>query len=242
MSMILYIHKEQQIKQINKKDAYTMKNLKFMVQQANKGLEEVIQYIESVEECFQAMDLKLHSLNWTMFTDKHFEKYDSDYLGNMFNLFCEDNYNWFCEWEKEEGIDNSIRKYVGRTSTFYLDSKDIFNKGKFCLYDTLISMIEYNLGSSHTDWIECITNDYATTQIDYIELQSYLKQCNKYWLEDEINYTKESLEYISSGELLKDIKTALEDGIKEYNYIKEFKENSVEYFKEFLEINEDEEE
>lgn len=219
-----------------------MKNLKFMVQQANKGLEEVIQYIESVEKCFQAMNLKLHDLSWAMCSDSYFEKYDSDYLGDMFNLFCEDNYNWFCEWEKEEGIDSDIRKYVGRTSTFYLDSKDIFNRGTFYLYDTLISMLEYNLGSCYTDWVDCIPNESNVTQIDYVELQKYLNGCEKYWLEDEINYTKESLEYISSGELLKDIKTALEDGIKEYNYIKEFKENSVEYFKEFLEINEDEEE
>ena len=219
-----------------------MKNLKFMVKEANKSLQEVIQYIESVEECFQAMDLKLHSLNWAMFTDKHFEKYDSNYLGNMFNLFCEDNYNWFCEWEKEEGIDSSIRKYVGRTSTFYLDSKDIFDRGKFCLYDTLVSMIERNLDYYNVYWVGCIPCNHKETQIDYTALQKYLNGCGKDWLGEEINYTKESLEYISSGQLLKDIKKALEDSVKEYSYIKNFKENSVEYFKEFLEANEEEEE
>lgn len=219
-----------------------MKNLKFMVEQANKELKEVIQYLESVQECFEIMDLKLYDLSWAICSDGYFEKYDSDYLSNMFNLFCEDNYNWFCEWEAEEGIDKNIRQYIGRTSSFYLDSKDIFNRGEFYLDEVLLSMLEYNLGYYYTDWTSCIPNDIKETQISYKALQEYFKGFDKRFLDEEVILTKEGLKYISSGALLKDVKGTLEDAIKEYNYIKEFKENSIEYFKEFLKCNEEEEE
>lgn len=215
-----------------------MKNLKFLVKKANESLNEVVVYLEGVQKCFQRMDLKLYDLSYALWKDERFKGLGDDFLGDMFNLFCEDNFRWFQEWEEEEGIDKNIRNYIGRTSTFTLDSKGVFeDDGQFYLYSMLRDvMYEYH-DTRAIDWLDGSVNyDLETRQLDYKAIQEYISSERVEWREDEIRVIKESLEYIISGELLEDIKGFLEDGIKEYEYIESFKENSIEYFFEFIQL------
>lgn len=215
-----------------------MKNLKFLVKKANESLNEVIQYLESVQKCFQRMNLKLYDLNHALWSDKRFEGLGDNFLSDMFNLFCEDNYNWFVEWEQEEGIKKDIRNYIGRTSTFTLDSNGVFeDDGEFYLYTMLMEVFERYYDYRACDWVDgAVEYSLKERQLNYEAIQRYISSEREEYREEEIRIIKESLEYIIEGKLLEDIKDAVNDGVKEFEYIESFKENSIDYFHEFIQL------
>lgn len=215
-----------------------MKNLKFLVKKANESMKEVVTYLESVQKCFQRMDLKLYDLSYALWQDERFKDLGDDFLGDMFNLFCEDGFNFFQEWEEEEGIRKDIRKYVGSTSTFTLNSDGVFeDDGEFYLYTMLMEVFERYHDYRACDWVDgSVEYSLKERQFNYEAIQDYISSEREEFREEEIRVIKESLVYIINGDLLKDIKRSLEDGIKEYEYIQGFKENSVEYFYEFIQL------
>ena len=209
------------------------------VVEANKSLVEVVEYLEQNKQYFQAMNLKLHDLNWAICSDKDFEGYDEDYLNDMFHAFCEIEYAMFSEWERENGIDENIREYINRTSSFYLNSKDIYYRGIIDMDGLLNGFISSEVGYIDTSWLD-INKD---NQLSIKAIQEAIEYDKEYFSCEDIEELGivediiEVLDLIVDGSVLKYVKESLEDGIMEAKYILDFKESSIEMFKEFLQEN-----
>lgn len=200
---------------------------KKLLDQANTEVKKVIDYITENKEMFSYMDLKLHDASYYTYAKMKddfplcFENDTNDEY-SYFYLFCEDNYNMFIEDLKEAyNIDfKNMCVSLGRTSSFYLQNFVEWSNGEINIENTLDNLfyifyynIPYNL--------------IYTNSIIYIG-----EDCNK---EEEI---KDCLEYLCNNfyndfmEHIKDIKIV-------YDYITSFKENQIEYFKEYLTYQEE---
>ena len=71
-------------------------------------------------------------------------------------------------------------------------------------------------------------------KLDYLSPYAYFTTEEEY-----IEYSQPEMEYIASGEFLRDIKEDLEDARKEADYIDDFQKNQIKYFKEWLELQEE---
>lgn len=194
---------------------------------ANEEVKKVVEYLRENESMFDMMDLKLHKASFYDYSKdfplcyKSDEKNTSGYTN--FYQFCEDSYDMFVEDLKENfNIDfGKMRVQVGRTSKFYL-----------------------------ADWIEtthCKINlEYTITAL----------LCDKYVY--NLNYTEinDLCEIVPYGEFTEEDEEVQEEleniigfydwFIKEvedikivYDRIKDFKDNQIEYFKEYLECEEE---
>ena len=198
-----------------------------LLAKVNEEVKKVADYLKENEDMFDMMDLKLHKASFYDYEKDFPLCYKSDEENasgcNNFYYFCEDNYNMFVEDLKENfNIDfEKMRKQVGRTSKFYL-----------------------------ADWIEtthCILNientintllcDKYVYNLNYTEVNDngLIIPYGEYTEEDE--EVQEELENIVGFydwfiEEIKDIKIV-------YDMIKNFKDNQVEYFKDYLENEEE---
>lgn len=180
---------------------------------ANKELKKVVDYLEENKSAWnERRNLKLY--------DAAFYNYKEDfpltfkkYRDNEFNKFCESKYHYFTEWLDEEEIDKNILH--GITSFFYIGKY-----GNNNIVDILGDI--YSNGNAF-DYIN-ISFDYKITPFGKWELT-----------DDEV---QDELNYIVSN-LFDDVKAVFEPIIKVANYIDDFKENQLDYFKEYLSYEED---
>ena len=194
---------------------------------ANEEVKKVVEYLKENEDMFDMMDLKLHDASFYDY-EKEFPlcyKDDEEYTNgyNNFYYFCEDNYNMFVEDLKENfNIDfEKIRKQVGRTSKFYLAD--------------WIETTHCRLNIENT--INTLLCDKYVYSLNYTEINEDCKivPYGEYTEEDE--EVKEELENIIGFydwfmEEIKDIKIV-------YDMIKNFKDNQVKYFKDYLRYEEE---
>ena len=192
---------------------------------ANEEVKKVVDYLKENEEMFDMMDLKLHDASYYDYEKEFPLCYKSDEENasgcNNFYYFCEDNYNMFVEDLKENfNIDfEKMRKQVGRTSKFYLADWIETTHCRLNIENTIDTLL-YNYGTD--DCIEFNNDNEIVVRLSHTiedeEVQDELKNIVGFydWFIEEI----------------KDIKTV-------YDMIKNFKDNQVEYFKDYLENEEE---
>ena len=193
---------------------------------------ELIAYLKEHEKAFDMMDLKLHDASFYEYKDL---EHDFPLLAgeqetmteSLFDRFCESTYDQFTDWMNEENIDwDKMRHQVGRTSSFYLH-----DEGNFIV----LSNRDYSIDVQAT--LGCITDELGYSYLS-VQYKKDGKLNRDFTLQDYPNNLSDLL-MIASGEMLEDTKKKLEDVIKVYEYIDDTKTNQVEYFKEWLENEEE---
>lgn len=205
------------------------------ITKANEQIKKVIDYLKEHENAFQSMNLKLYDAFYYFMSDEMQEQFPLCYADNKgrneyddFYWFCNDNYSMFVEDLKESfGIDFSkMCHYIGRTSSFYL-------------YNDIIEIDRYNniyVDVTIENFICKYYNDnYCNIENDNIKIDEY------YFNNEDIDYSEEienELDYIINN-LYNDVVNYCKDIITVYEMIKDFKNNQVKYFKEYLEYQEE---
>lgn len=193
--------------------------LKNKINQLNKEIKKIYKHIEENEDIFGYMDLKLYDASYYIYSDmeKDYPDLKNDKI-NIFNDFTELNFNMFIEDLKiNYCIDfNNMIDSIGRSSSFYLykdigyidKNMGVIEELSYKYYGIpLLFDYDYIYNDYFLEYNENMINDYYDLIIDLNDL-----------IEDIYIYFKKDI---------KDIKTV-------YNYIKDFKNNQIEYFKEFI--------
>jgi len=194
-----------------------------IIDAANAELKKIMDWFEGNKECFESLDLKLHDVSYYCYTE--FET-DFPFINkqgwDMFDEFCNTEYDFMIETFAEDDL-NYVEKHIGRTSSFYLYDDDIIEfKGKYGNEFNWEYML-YNFvnENGYNDTIPDIT---AEGKID--ETDKYLNDCEA------------NLDYIIK-DMYNEITKKYVGVVKMYEYIKEFKKNQVENFKDFCQGYED---
>lgn len=209
-----------------------MKRLnKEKVNQANQEIQKVVDFLKENYEAFDNMDLKLHYVSYYCYS-----KFSTDFPlltdeTDWFYMFCDDQYFLFKEdLQLSKGIDfDGMRYQLGRTSSFYLHDRNIIdiNANRIDYKNTIYNFIDKNY------------NDVIYTD-DYLLDAGFIDE-EKRFDDDEISDIEDTLDYIIS-DLYKDVIAYCEDIITAYTALKDFKDNQVEIFKEYLQYYQDEKE
>lgn len=201
-----------------------------LINKANAELIRINAYFENNKEAFEPMDLKLHDASYYAWSKakedfpllEANENFDFD---DAFYDFCEINYDQMVEDFDYQGYDWDKRKQLGRTSSFWLHDNTIINMDR-CKADdryiwiTTFAGLIYKLG-----WNDCCPDFTEEGLIDTND--QYLPDCEA------------NLDYIANGEFYDDIVKEFDGVIKMYDYISDFKAKQVEYFKEYLQNEQD---
>ena len=170
-------------------------------------------------ECIgQLEDLKLHDISYYIgeklgeIEGLSIEKCNELY-SHIFNLFCEDNYNAFINYEEEN---NTKRKYLGHTSRFYIDTD--YYDGIINYYYASDFRSEYDIEKKKSMLLDEFLYSVLNTDEVYIE--------EEFMNEQDFNYMIN--EY-------KDFLDTIEEIYNTYEHIKDFKENQVQYFEDWYE-------
>lgn len=219
-----------------------MTEIKELIAKANEQCKRIKEYITENKGMFSSMDLKLHDASFYEFGNMKndfpmcFKENEDRSCGyTYFYDFCEDRYDQFEEWCKEEKINfRAMCHHIGSTSSFYLYEKKFIEKeyGEIRwsltmgnIFDELVypssNMVEFDLNGN----------------ID--EEKTFNYESDYYTKEEWAEEVKPSLQYIID-EMYDDFIKEITDVKKVYEYIKDIKENQVEYFKEYLEFYESE--
>lgn len=187
--------------------------LRLATKEVNKAANLLLEHEDKWNE---SLNLKLYD---AFSTDIDFEcngarvVFDSDAQNEWFYRYCEDTYDQFIEWCKEENIDfNKMCDNIGRTSSFYL--------GKLHADNLLDTFYEASDVYTQNDLIAYTLDEKGNLIIDYSSEED---------LEDALASLLNIAEYI-----YKEVEESLEDIIKVYNYIQDTKNNQVEYFKDYV--------
>lgn len=193
----------------------------------DKELDKCVTLLKETEDKWNNyMDLKLHDISYGV--DCDFEHngakvhFDNDYLNTAFWEYCELEFDFFTkEWCAEENIDfNDLRDSIGRTSKFYLGKLHNNEKNKYTVALAEASQ-EFNFSSlEFSD-----KDDKIIVSTDFNDLSEQEKE----------DYIIEMLTLIDS--IYEDLQQTLNDIVKVYDYIADFKANQVENFKEYVKEN-----
>lgn len=200
---------------------------------ANKQCIKVKNYIKEHEDMFNAMDLKLHDASFYECEDmeKDFPLCYSDKEEYNFYRFCDSTYNQFIDWCEEQNIDfRAMCHSIGRTSSFYLYEKELVlrENGKINWSWTLYNI--FYLGYSNILEFDNEGN---------IDIEESFRCNGDYYTKEEWNEKlKSALQYITD-EMYNDFMKEIKNVKKVYEYIKDTKDNQIKYFKEWLEIYEE---
>lgn len=209
-----------------------MKELQEKIMKANEVIKAITDYFNRNINAFNYMDLKLHDVSYYCYSqfEKDFPMLDSEM--DYFNMFCEDQYMFFKEDLSESlGIDFGKMIYqLGRTSSFYLHDRNMIDieRNSIDIKNTISNFMYENYGSSY---------------IESYTLESGLIDVNNdiYLTEEYIEDFEQELDYIINN-LYDDVMYYCSDIVMVYDRIKDFKDNQVEIFKEFLELQQEQKE
>lgn len=204
---------------------------------ANKQCNRIKNYIKEHEDMFNAMDLKLHDASYYEYKDME-NDFPLCYADNKepiessyFYMFCDSTYNQFINWCEEQNIDfRAMCHSIGRTSSFYLYEKELVQRenGKINWSWTMYNI--FYLGYSNILEFDNEGN---------IDIEESFRCNGDYYTKEEWNKKlKSALQYITD-EMYNDFMKEIEDVKKVYEYIKDTKDNQIEYFKEWLEMYEE---
>ena len=217
-----------------------MTEIKELITKANEQLRRIREYITEHEDMFDSMDLKLHDASFYEYRDMEkdfplcFADNEGRYEDSYFYRFCEVTYDQFTDWCAEEKIDfNKMCHHIGRTSSFFLYDKEIVQRENWHIrWDWTMYNCFNELGYS---------NYYQLIEFNKegnVDEEETLKFDEDYWTQEEwLDEIKPALQYIID-EMYDDFMKEIEDIVKVYEYIKDTKDNQVEYFKEYLDWNE----
>lgn len=170
-------------------------------------------------ECIGKLeDLKLHDISYYIgeklgeIEGLSIEKCNELY-SHIFNLFCEDNYNAFINYEEEK---NTRGKYLGHTSRFYIDTD--YYDGIINYYYASDFRSEYDIEKKKSMLLDEFLYSVLNTDEVYIE--------EEFMNEQDFNYMLNEYE---------DFLGTIEEIYDVYEYIKDFKENQVQYFEDWYE-------
>lgn len=173
-------------------------------------LDDRVEYIGALE------NLKLHEVSY--YIEKKLNEIDDltqseyyDIYSHIFELFCEVSYNLFKDIE--EG-NNTKRKYLGTTSSFYIDTN--YYDGVINYYYASDFRSEYDTEKKKSMLIDEFLYSVLNTDEEYIE--------EEYMNEQDFNYMiSEYEDFLDSIELI----------YATYEYIRDFKENQMDIFEDW---------
>lgn len=187
------------------------------IKKAKQELKKIFDYIAENRDALTGYtDLKLHDTSYYAYSEMendfplcYADDNGSEY--DYFYRFCESSFDQFIEDLHENGIDfeKTIAR-LGRTSSFYCFS------GHDRDAETMIN--------------DFIYDDYSSFEI----INGAFSFFNCFGISEIIN----DLEYFVKN-ALSDFKAKTADAITIYSYIQDFKQNQIDYFKEFLTYYED---
>ena len=204
---------------------------KVFVNELNKLVEKIqSNYGEKIDYIGTTTNLKLHDANYLCETEQDYSN---------FNIFCEQEYQYFEEIEKEN---ETVRDYIGRTSSFYIKPKcdySLFRTFSHYEYDKknilgkIIMLIEEYFEYEYSiDLSIEASYDYEIISIN----SEYAKELLK-------GLTINTREFFNTlyEEMEKNILQEVDCIYKTYEFLEDYKENQIEYFKEYLQNIKDEE-
>lgn len=217
----------------------TTPKIRELIDKANAEITRIHAWIMEHEDAFQYMDLKLHDASFYEYIDMEkdfplcFAENEHCSANSYFYRFCESSYDQMTEDFNERGIE--FKRYqLGRTSSFWLHDESIIQFERYRLHmgGTMDGIMNNLYG--HNNWIWYNDNGTINEEKTLSGYEDYMSS------EEEILENIENeLDFIINeayDELIKE----MSDVLKVYEYIKDFKENQVEYFKEWLQYYEDE--
>lgn len=205
---------------------------------ANIELKKISDFIlENQKALCSYMNLKLHDLN-SYYCCSQFEKdfplyYESQDKKEYgaFYWFCDDNLMFFNDWVNENKIDfREMRNDLGRTSSFYLDDNEKFieldKNDKLDFNVTIENILNYNYGTMEYINIDDLIVD------EKINI-NYVQKCINDLEENELINIEliELIEQMANNACINNLKHSCQDVLKVFEYITDFKNNSIENFK-----------
>lgn len=206
-------------------NSYIFQSAKRLLQ---KELDKCFKLLKDNEEKWNDyMDLKLHYACTENVDFEHYDAkitFDNEVQSRWFYTFCDDMFEHFLnDLMTDKGIDfEELRDNIGRTSSFYLGKLHNTEKDKYCCALTEASedfsfyYINDNIVVEDENGIHLISDDNVI--INAFED-----------IEDAVNGMLTLIETMYD-----DLKDKLDEIIYVYDYIKDFKDNQVEYFKDYV--------
>lgn len=209
---------------------------------ANVEFTKVVNYIRENNCMFESMNLKLHYAA-TLDLAKYplCKKYQQENDCNLFQDFCNISYDLFVEDLKENfNIDwSETHFYIARTSSFYLYDF-------YATYNQTLQIDEmiYNFYNKYIG-----NNDFQDLTINLKINSDDLKleiEFQEYDIENNYDYDEEDMEEISIAldyfieDFYNDFINHCKDIEIVYKQIKDFKDNQVQYFEDYLKNFEEE--
>lgn len=200
-------------------NSYIFQSAKRLLQ---KELDKCFKLLKDNEEKWNNyMDLKLHYACTENVDFEHYDAkitFDNEVQSRWFYTFCDDMLEQFLnDLMTVKGIDfNELKDNIGRTSSFYLGKLHNTEKDKYSCalceasYEFNITNLKFN---EDENGIHFIDND----------LSGYED------VEDAVNGMLALVETMYD-----DLKNKLDEIIYVYDYIKDFKDNQIEYFKDYV--------
>jgi len=198
---------------------------------ANEQIQKTKDYIDNNIDALNYMDLKLHDANYYAYL-----KLDEDFplvakennIDDLFDLFCENSYDMFVEDLQECHNINfeKMRRQLGRTSKFYLHDRTIFDIVHCEIQFSLESILD-NYFSSY-----CEIADYLNDK-DFIVAEKIEEEYDEDGFEGSI--LEDEIDYIINN-MYDDVINYMHDILIVYDLIQNFKNNQIEYFKEYLQM------
>ena len=202
------------------KNSYIYQTTKELLQ---KEIDACIKLLkDSREKWDEQLDLKLHDACMANIDFEHNDAkitFDDNAQTRWFYDFCETSYDWFVEDLKEaKGIDfDKLKEQVGHTSKFYLgnlhENTNCAPAGRFWVYVLASASETFDNG-------EIVLHDDLTINDDDFEGED---------VEQDVAEMLEVLKY-----LRKEVEATLDPIIFAYDTIKDFKDNQVENFREYV--------
>lgn len=199
------------------------------IQKANEVLNWLEKYLSN-EAFHKYTNLKLYDCAFCNKNDLNIPKnikevLTDNILRNSFDIFCEDNFYWLNEWcEERFGKEfHECVKYMNRTSSFCMNNSNFNIEKDFC--DTLDNIYD------------CFCSNWGNPS-------SYLNEVSRFDIESIRTIMKEDM-WADSEELINiidyiindlegDIAKGTNDDLELWKHIKDFKENQLEYYSDFI--------
>lgn len=212
--------------------------LKAKLDLANVEFTKVVNYINENIDMFESMNLKLHYAACLDFTKYPLcKKYAMENNCDLFQDFCNINYEITIQELKGMHSINfhEMQNHIGRTSSFYLyDFYATYNRS------LQIDGMIYNFYNKYID-----NNSFQNLTINFDDLKLEI-EFQEYDIKNNYNYDEENMEEISIAldyfieDFYSDFINHCKDIEIVYKQIKDFKDNQVQYFEDYLQNFEEE--